>query len=106
MTDEEERMTRREYREQQARRKQAPDQHPSEQDTGLQDDTDAKLQNNEWPSNSPVVDEGMSRGEQQIVDAEEQQAEKTARLKKRLNLTIAGLVVAIIIVYLILFFVG
>lgn len=32
--------------------------------------------------------------------------EKTARLKKRLNIAIAALIVAIIIVYLILFFVG
>lgn len=32
--------------------------------------------------------------------------EKTARLKKRLNIAIAALIVAIVIVYLILFFVG
>lgn len=32
--------------------------------------------------------------------------EKTVRLKKRLNIAIAALIVAIVIVYLILFFVG
>lgn len=106
MTDEEERMTRREYREQQAHRKQNQDQRPPEQDTGSPDDDNIEIQNNEWSSDSPIADEGMSREEQQTVDYGEQQAEKTARLKKRLNLIIAGLVVAIIIVYLILFFVG
>nr|WP_153710645.1 hypothetical protein [Limosilactobacillus caviae] len=33
-------------------------------------------------------------------------AEKTARLKRRLNIAIVALIVAIIIVYLILFYVG
>lgn len=54
----------------------------------------------------PTERRGASRRESLRADKLAAQAAATARLKRRLNWAIAGLVVAIISVYLILFFVG
>ncbi len=102
MDDQEKRMTRREYREQQEQQSQKQTQ--VERNSGLQDDHDndgAKYDD----LDQPAKDE-MGREEQFTVDQEEEQAVKTDRLKRKLNIVIASLLVAIVIVYLILFFVG
>lgn len=48
----------------------------------------------------------LTREESLRLTKAQLEAERTAQLKHRLNLTIIGLVVAIVIVYLFLFFVG
>jgi hypothetical protein len=53
-------------------------------------------------------EEGEGQTRQQAMEDQEGQnrEEKTAVLKRKLNIAIVGLIVAIIIVYLVLFFVG
>ena len=50
--------------------------------------------------------EKLTREESLRLTKAQLEAERTAQLKHRLNLTIIGLVVAFVIVYLFLFFVG
>lgn len=58
-------------------------------------------------SDNTIQDEPFFSREETASERHEQSAvEKTAQLKKRLNIAIVALLVAIIIVYLILFFVG
>lgn len=104
MDDQEKRMTRREYREQQEQqnRKQTQPEH----DARLQDDHDNDVAKDGGTPDQPIVGAEVSREEQLIVDHEKEQAAKTDHLKKKLNMVIGGLLVAIVIVYLILFFVG
>ena len=106
MTDEEKRLTRREYREQQEREKEERTQSipDSEPDDDLSDDGEFVDDSND--DNQLADDENLSREDQLALDHETEQAAKSNQLKHRLNLVIAGLVVAIVIVYLILFFVG
>ena len=84
----EEKMSRKQYREQ-----------LKQQDRYLDDDLISRDDQNEGK---------IAEGRQQFAD--EQQArsaeEKTAVLKRKLNIAIIALIVAIIIVYLILFYVG
>lgn len=79
------RMSRSQYRQQQK----ATDQ----QETSLEDA-------------APVFQEEMSRQATADERHEQTAAEKTATLKRRLNIAIIVLIIAIIIVYLILFYVG
>lgn len=87
------RMSRQQYREQQRQEQRQAVEEPA-----------ASVQNKEEPS--PNFEQPQSR--EGTVDQRRQEAlaEKTDRLKHRLNLAIIGLVIAIIIVYLILFYVG
>ena len=58
--------------------------------------------------NTDTVPDAVTAGRQQYADQEKSAtaAEKTAVLKHKLNIAIIGLLVAIVIVYLILFYVG
>lgn len=88
-------LTRREYREQQENAKQkAEGQSFEERDADNFDD-----------DQSDETDQ-VSRHEQLSIDHDTAEEEKTKRLKKKLNRVIIGLLIAIIIVYLVLFFVG
>lgn len=81
-------LSRREYREQLARRQRgtAAGDQPAE----------------------PPVQDLASMGRQQFADEQKEQTaeQKTAVLKRKLNIAIVALLAAIIVVYLILFFVG
>lgn len=86
----EEKMSRKEYREQ---LKQQHDRH-------LDDELISRNDGNGEPE--------PSAGRQQFADEQKAKSaeEKTALLKRKLNIAIVALLVAIIIVYLILFYVG
>lgn len=57
-------------------------------------------------SDAPTAGERPTREESLRLTKAKLKAERTANLKHRLNLVILGLVVAIVLVYLVLFFVG
>ncbi|WP_283587917.1 hypothetical protein [Limosilactobacillus viscerum] len=84
----EEKMSRKQYREQ-----------LKQQDRYLDDDLISRDDQNEGK---------IAEGRQQFADEQKARSaeEKTAVLKRKLNIAIIALIVAIIIVYLILFYVG
>ena len=106
MTDEEKRLTRREYREQQEREKEERTQSIPDNEPDDDSSDDGEFVDDSNDDNQLVDDENLSREDQLALDHETEQEAKSNQLKHRLNLVIAGLVVAIVIVYLILFFVG
>lgn len=98
---EEHQMTRREYRDQRAHRIQQPLQHSDSQDQANLDDRPL-IQKDSTNQESPYLSREESLAAQQATITEE----KTNRLRKKLNHIMVGLVIAIILVYLVLFFVG
>lgn len=98
---EEYQMTRREYREQQEHRLQQPLQHSDSQDQANLDDRPL-IHKDSTKQESPCLSREESLAAQQATITEE----KTNRLRKKLNHIMIGLVIAIILVYLVLFFVG
>lgn len=87
-------LSRQQYRQQQEKQRRHPEPDPDDQ---LNPD-----------QGTPVAGGNGELHRRGIADerASQEQEEKVSRLKRRLNIAIVALVVAIIIVYLILFYVG
>lgn len=87
-------LSRQQYRQQQEKQRRRPEPDP-----------DGQLKPDQEP---PVAggDGGLHRRAFADERASQEQEEKVSRLKKRLNIAIVALVIAIVIVYLILFYVG
>lgn len=82
-------------------------------DNKQQDEQQSRMSRSQYRQQQPIneatentTDQPYSREAVASQRHDETVAEKTARLKRRLNIAIIALIVAIIIVYLILFYVG
>ena len=100
-----EKMTRQQYREWQ-KRQASKNNRPVSGNEGLVNDTDNLNDGFENVGPSTEAEPMMPRQAVKQAQAQELAERKTAQLKRRLNWAILGLSLAIIVVYLILFFVG